>query len=360
MLGPAFDHLDAIEVAAVGVFHRPHEKLGGFSGQKFGQVAAHGHAAAIGNIDGIVTTIQVSRKIPATKEPDLGTGTAGGKGLLALKGIEDGLTGVLFFCRLPLDAGGPGGSQPARLSPHLSGGRRVLCCAGSSGNSLAAPPDGKKTDSAAVPELNYNRVFDTLRNWRQTPELFQFLLGYYLLSDGIVTIISFTAIYMHLQFGLSMGQILQLTLLFNGIAIPATITFGLLNQRWSAKRLLQMVLVLWMVTLALMVFGTHPLTPVLIACGLGLVVGSTQSICRGMFAQMVPLDQAAEKFGFHALVSKVSATVGPLVFGLISSVSGSQRLAILSMAMFFLAGSWVLFQVPGFSASSSRGRGDNL
>jgi MFS transporter, UMF1 family len=210
-------------------------------------------------------------------------------------------------------------------------------------------PSSNRQRTLPLIHQSYNRVFDTLRNWQQTPELFQFLLGYYLISDGVVTIISFTAIYMHLQFGLGMATILQLTLLFNAIAIPATIMFGMLNQRWSEKALLKVVLVLWIVTLALMVFSRHPLTPTLIACGLGLVVGSTQSICRGMFAQMVPPDQAAEKFGFHALVSKVSAICGPLLFGLISSVSGSQRWAMLSMAVFFLAGSWVLFKVPTVS-----------
>lgn len=201
----------------------------------------------------------------------------------------------------------------------------------------------------------YNRVFDTLRGWRQTPDLFQFLLGYYLLSDGVATIVSFTAIYFNVQFGLSIGQILQLTLVFNAIAIPATIGFGLLSRRWSGRNSLKLVLAIWVITVLVMTLGTHPLTPALSAVGLGLVVGSTQSICRGLFAQMVPPDQAAEKFGFHALVSKVSAVGGPLLFGLISSTTGNQRAAMLSVLLFILAGGWVLFQVPVL-----RGQGQGL
>lgn len=192
----------------------------------------------------------------------------------------------------------------------------------------------------------YNQVFGTLSGWRQTPAIFQFLLGYYLISDGVVTIAGFAAIYMHQQFGLPMVQILQLTLLFNAIAIPATLTFGWLSQRHSALGLLRVVLAIWVITLLIMVLGTHPLTPLVVAMGLGLVIGSTQSLCRGLFAALVPPHQTAELFGFNALVSKVSAIFGPLLFGFISAVTGNQRLAVAALLPFFLVGGWVLFRTP--------------
>jgi UMF1 family MFS transporter len=202
----------------------------------------------------------------------------------------------------------------------------------------------------------YNQVFDTLRNWRQTPDLFQFLLGYYLISDGVATVVSFTAIYLRVQFGLGIGQILQLTLLFNAIAIPATIGFGLLNQRWQARALLKIILAIWVITLLVLTLGNQPFIPVLGIVGLGLVVGSTQSICRGLYAQMVTPGEAAEKFGFHALVSKVSAIGGPLVFGFLSAATGNQRVAMLSVIGFILAGAWVLFQVPVLAAQPRQAR----
>lgn len=89
-------------------------------------------------------------------------------------------------------------------------------------------------------------------------------------------------------------------------------------------------------------FGRHPSTPLLIAIGLGLLSGSTQSLCRGLFAQIVPPQQSSELFGFHSLVGKISATAGPLVFGITSAVTGNQRLAMLLLLPFFLLGGWVL------------------
>jgi MFS transporter, UMF1 family len=191
----------------------------------------------------------------------------------------------------------------------------------------------------------YNQVWQTLRNWRQMPELFRFLLGLYLISDGIVTLISFLSIYLSTQFGLSVVQILQLTLVFNLVAIPATILCGILSDLWSAKSLLRVLIGVWIGLILIMVFSTHPATPILLAVLLGLVLGSTQALCRGLFAQMIYTAQATELFGFNALVSKMSAIVGPLLFGTISSATGNQRLAMAALLLFFGAGGLILNQV---------------
>lgn len=78
---------------------------------------------------------------------------------------------------------------------------------------------------------------------------------------------------------------------------------------------------------------------------LGLVLGSTQSLLRSMYAQMVPPDQSGEYFGFHALADRASSALGPLIFGLVSTLAGSQRMAMLSLGLFLLAGAMLLAKV---------------
>ena len=60
---------------------------------------------------------------------------------------------------------------------------------------------------------------------------------------------------------------------------------------------------------------------------------------------MVPAERAAEYFGFHSLVGRVSTALGPLVFGLVSTATGNQRVAMLSLGFFFVAGALVLARV---------------
>jgi UMF1 family MFS transporter len=72
------------------------------------------------------------------------------------------------------------------------------------------------------------------------------------------------------------------------------------------------------------------------------VLGSTQSLFRSMYAALVPIERASEYFGFHTFVGRASAAFGPLAFGLVSAATGSQRVAMASLAMFFISGGIVL------------------
>jgi UMF1 family MFS transporter len=192
----------------------------------------------------------------------------------------------------------------------------------------------------------YRRVLTTLLNWRDLPETFQFLVGYYLISDVVVTFTSFFTIHLSTVFGLSVAQILRIVLLFNLIAIPATVSVGLLSERLTGKTLLKGVIAIWVGLLLLLTFGTQAWVPGAAVVLLGLVVGSTQSICRGLYARLVPKEQAGELFGFHTLVSRLSAILGPMTYGLISATTHNQRLAIFSLMLFLLTGGWIVLKVP--------------
>ena len=206
--------------------------------------------------------------------------------------------------------------------------------------------NSRNSESNRLITRAYRQVLHTVVHWRSRSNTFRFLLGYYLISDGVVTVGSFMAIYLTTVFGMSTAQILQLTLLFNVVAIPATVAVGLLSHRWSAQTLLAGAITIWIGLLLLMALGTQPWIPMVVVLLLGLVIGSTQSICRGVYAQIIPVEQASELFGFNALVSKLSAILGPLTYGLISAVTDNQRLAALSLVLFFAAGGWVLSTVP--------------
>jgi UMF1 family MFS transporter len=79
----------------------------------------------------------------------------------------------------------------------------------------------------------------------------------------------------------------------------------------------------------------------------GLGLGTVQAATRAFFAQFIPPDQESEYFGVYSMVGKSSAVIGPLVFGSVSSTLGSQRPAILSVALFFLAGLIIIQSVKG-------------
>jgi UMF1 family MFS transporter len=152
----------------------------------------------------------------------------------------------------------------------------------------------------------YRRIWSTLRGWRRDREVPKFLLAYYLVNDATVTVLFFTAVMMKTTFGLEVQEVLLLSLLFQAIAIPATVFFGWFGGRWSERGAIYVTLALWMVTLGLLASAQGQHGAIMIAVSLGVVLGSTQTLFRSMLAKMVPLDRVFEYYGFHALMGRAS------------------------------------------------------
>jgi UMF1 family MFS transporter len=191
----------------------------------------------------------------------------------------------------------------------------------------------------------YRELWRTLRGWKDDREIFKFLLASYFVSDAIVTVIYFTAIFLQVNFHLGITQILLLTLVVQVIGVPATAIFGWFGDRFNKKKMCFVTILIWVGVVLIMVFGTQSFVPYIMAVAMGLVLGSTQALLRSILADMVPEDRTAEFFGFNTFAGKVSSILGPLTFGLIAFITGNQRLGLASLLLFFLVGGVVLLTV---------------
>ena len=76
-----------------------------------------------------------------------------------------------------------------------------------------------------------------------------------------------------------------------------------------------------------------------------IVLGGSQALSRSLFSTMVPRQRSAEFFGFYAISSKFASIFGPLAFALLIDLTGSNRTAILALALFFIVGLLLLIGV---------------
>jgi UMF1 family MFS transporter len=191
-----------------------------------------------------------------------------------------------------------------------------------------------------------------VRSWRRHGNIVRFLAALYLINDAVVTVAFFAAIYFRQQFGLGLEDLLRLILLYQLLAIPGTYIFGQIADRMSLHSAIYASLAIWVAAVLLMAFGTGPYVPALVVGLFAMVIGSTQALMRGLYAVLVPAGRSAEFFGFNAFASRLSAAAGPLAFGIVSAVSGSQRIALVSILVFLGAGALLLAGVKTRSPSA--------
>jgi UMF1 family MFS transporter len=202
----------------------------------------------------------------------------------------------------------------------------------------AAASDGASIVAAA------RRLFQTLRDLRRYREAFTMLVAFMLYNDGIGTMIRMATLY-GTQVGIDQGSLIAALLMVQFIGVPAAFAFGAIAARVGAKRAIVGSLVMYTAISVLAFRMSTAREFFLLAACVGLVQGGSQALSRSIFASLVPRDRTAEFFGFFAVFEKFAGIFGPLLFSLAVWVTGSNRAAILSVILFFVAGGLLLVRV---------------
>ena len=199
-------------------------------------------------------------------------------------------------------------------------------------------PQGRLAGPREYVTAGFRRTAETLRHLNRYRETGKFVLASLFFTDGITTVISFSAIYATTTFHFTSGDLVVLFLVLNVVAFPGSLIAGFLADRIGPKATLVGSLWLWVLTI-LVGYAAHDRATFYVMAGLAaLGMGSTQAVGRSFMAQITPPSREAEFFGFYALSGKFASMFGPLLFGFVSEATGNQRLAVLSLLPFFLVG----------------------
>ena len=114
--------------------------------------------------------------------------------------------------------------------------------------------------------------------------------------------------------------------------------FGWIEDRLGAVTTIRITLVLWVLICIGVYLSDAKWKFWVVALAAGAGIGSLQSASRGLVGLFSPPEKSGEFFGFWGLAGKSAYMLGPFLFGLIVSATGSQRTAMLSTAAFFLLG----------------------
>jgi UMF1 family MFS transporter len=206
------------------------------------------------------------------------------------------------------------------------------------------PPLGfepKEAPASAAFRAALTRLGETFRSLRQYRDAFLLLFAFLLYNDGILTIIRMSTAW-GTEHGLAREFMIRTLLLVQFVGVPCAILFGRLARRVPAKRLILGALAVY----ALVAILAHRMRDERDFLMLGLLVasvqGGSQALSRSLFASLVPRHKSAEYFAFFGVGEKFAGIFGPLLFWVLSTLTGSSRLAILSILFFFVAGALLL------------------
>jgi UMF1 family MFS transporter len=208
---------------------------------------------------------------------------------------------------------------------------------------------------------------ETLRELPKQKSLAAFLLANMIYTDGLVSLFAFGGIYAAGTFGWNTIQIGSF-----GILLAIAGTFGAwlggkLDDSLGPKRVIagSMMLLLFAIIAILLVdkdsilfIAVAPPAPggalfssaserayLVLGCLIGAAGGPLQAASRTLLIRMAPKDRIAQYFGLFALTGKVTSFIGPLLIGLVTAVTASQKAGMAVLVLFFVAGLLLLARV---------------
>jgi UMF1 family MFS transporter len=245
-------------------------------------------------------------------------------------------------------------------------------------------PDGRgRVPVRTAAREGLARFAGTIREVRRFRDAATFLAANMIYTDGLIALFAFGGVYAAGVFGWSTTEIGLFGILLTITGTIGALVGGRLDDRLGGKPVILGSLAILGVCAAaiaslgpdrmFLLFDAAPATPgdglygswperALLALGalIGLAAGPVQAASRALLCRLAPPDRTTQFFGIFALTGKITSFMGPLMVGIVTDLTGSQRAGVLPLVAFFAIGAVLLSQVrvprPALSAGSAASR----
>lgn len=182
----------------------------------------------------------------------------------------------------------------------------------------------------------------------QDKKISLFLIFAFFLQDGAVTLTYIVTLISKQALSFSLYQTIELFLIVHAVGIVSTWVLGDIALKVGIRRLYTAIILLWLASVALAFFlisGNITINAVYILSAIiGLLIGSTPSLLRATYSQIVPYDNRASYFGFGAVFQRTFSFIGPLLVLISAKITGgSYEIATLIIGALFLVSAILFF-----------------
>jgi len=205
-------------------------------------------------------------------------------------------------------------------------------------------PSLKKTIPEAVSK-GFSQLKKSLKNVQQFKNIIRFLVARLFYNDGVITIFVVGGIYAAGTFNMDEQQILMFGIGLNITAGIGAFGFAWMDDKSGSRFTILFSLVGLMIPIIAILIVDSAFWFIVWGLILGIFVGPIQAASRTFMARLSPPDLTNQMFGLYTLSGKVTSFIGPFLVGLITTVTGSQRIGVSAILFLLIIGFLLMLAV---------------
>ena len=235
---------------------------------------------------------------------------------------------------------------------------------------LFTPDRGDRSASfASAVKSGVSELTSTIVEAKQRFGIFKFLIARMIYQDGVAALLAMGGVFAASMFAWETTELGLFGIILNIAAIPSCFIAARLDTRFGSKKVVMTSIVLLVIaTLGVISTGpdyiafgaitfesaTHsglfssPAEKAYIGFGLiiGIAFGPVQASSRSYLARSVGPEESGRFFGLYAFAGRATSFVAPACVAAITAASGSQRLGMSIIILFFIVGAMILATTP--------------
>lgn len=220
---------------------------------------------------------------------------------------------------------------------------------------VPSPPSPERPLLQAIRE-GAQELLSTLKKLPSEKNIFLYLISHMIYTDGLNTLFIFGGIYAAGTFGLSFEEVLLFGITMNIAAGLGAILLGWMDDFIGSKATVMISLVCLVMLGIPMLFLHHKAAFWAVGLSLCLFVGPVQSASRTLMVRLISnKGLSTEMFGLYALSGRITAFIGPWLFGWMTLTFGSQRMGMATVLLFFVVGALLLIPIQFGEARRNAG-----
>ncbi len=197
----------------------------------------------------------------------------------------------------------------------------------------------KRQKGASILTNGYKELRKVFTQVRQSRKLTIYLFGFFFVMMGLLTTMFMAANYGVKELNLDDKVLIPTILIIQLVGMFGAWFFARLSGKIGNLRAFISSIVVW-IFVVVYAYTIKGATGFMIAAFMiGLVMGGSQTLARSTYSKMLPeTTDHTSFFSFFDVMEKLATVAGTFTFGIIESLTGSMRLSVLAIAIFFVIG----------------------